>query len=95
MHYTISLGVAKKTSIFYLKKLFNAGMGMRRGYPNPSRMGMGFNFSSSLDMGRVTGKYIRIGYGDEECKTRPHLTPLPCLPYLLVTGNFIRTLYVR
>jgi len=32
-----------------------------RGYPNPS--GMGFTFSSSSDMGRITGKYMRIGYG--------------------------------
>jgi len=40
---------------------------------------MRFNFSSPLGMGRVTGKYIRIGYGDEEGKTCPHSAPLPCL----------------
>jgi len=40
---------------------------MGRGYPNPSEMEMGFTFSFPLNMGRVTDKYIRIGYGDEEC----------------------------
>jgi len=47
-------------------------------------MGMGFNFSSPLGMGRVTGKYVRIGYGDGdgdgEGKTCPHPAPVPCLP---------------
>ena len=52
---------------------------MGRGYPNPLGTGMGFNFSSPLGMGRVTGKYMRIGYGDGEGKTRPHPAPLPCL----------------
>jgi len=33
---------------------------------------MRFNFSSPLDMGRVTSKYIRTGYENGECKTRPH-----------------------
>jgi len=69
----------KKTSIFIKKIILNAGTGMGRGYPNPSGMGMGFTFSSPLDMGRVTSKYMRIGYGDGECKTRPHPAPLPCL----------------
>jgi len=41
---------------------------------------MGFNFSSSLGMGRVTGKYMEVGAGDGEGKTRPHPAPLPCLP---------------
>jgi len=78
MYYNVALGDAK---IFYflLKKLFNAGTGMRWGYPNPPGKGMRFNFSSLLDMSRVTGKYIRIGYGDGEGKTRPHPAPLPCL----------------
>jgi len=40
--------------------------------------GMRFNFSSQLGMSRVTCKYMGIGDGDEEGKTRPH--PLPCLP---------------
>ena len=70
---------SKKTSIFLLKKLFSAGTGMRRGYPNPSGTGMGFSLLSPLGMGRVTGKYMRIGYGDGECKTRPHPALLPCL----------------
>jgi len=79
MHYNIYLGIAKKTSIFIKKIILNAGTGMRRGYLNPSGMGMGFTFSSPLGMSWVTGKYMRIGYGDGECKTRPHPAPLPCL----------------
>jgi len=59
----------QKNLYFLLKKLFNAGTGMRRGYPKSSGMGMRFNFSSPLSMGRVTGKYLRIGYGDGEGKT--------------------------
>jgi len=82
MHYNIYLGDAKKTSIFIKKIILNAGMGMGRGYPNPSGMGMRFTFSSPLGMGRVMGKYMRIGYGDGECKTRPHPAPLPCLMYI-------------
>ena len=78
MYYNVALGDAKKL-IFLLKKLFNAGTGMGRRYPNPSGTGMGFNFSSPLGMGRVTSKYLRIGYGDGEGKTRPHPAPLPCL----------------
>ncbi|KEH25821.1 transmembrane protein, putative [Medicago truncatula] len=54
-----------------------------RGYPNPSGTAMRFNFSSPLGMGRVTGKYMRIGYGDGEGKTRPHPAPLPCLRVVL------------
>ena len=45
---------------------------MRREYPNPLVTGMRFNFSSLLGMGRVTGKYTRVGDGDGEGKTRPH-----------------------
>ena len=67
----------KKTSIFYEKKLFNAGTEMMRGYPNPSRTG--FNFSSPLGMGRVTCKYMRIRYGDRKYKIHPHPAPLSCL----------------
>jgi len=29
-------------------------------------------FSSPVGMGRVTGKYMRVRYGDGEGKTRPH-----------------------
>jgi len=39
---------------------------------------MRFNFSSPLGVGRVTSKYMGIGDGDEEGKTRPHPAPLPC-----------------
>ena len=48
-------------------------------YPKPLRMGMRFNFSSPLGMGRVTGKYMGVGDEDGEDKTRPHPTLLPCL----------------
>ena len=58
-------------------------MGMERRYLNPLGTGMRFNFSSLLSMGRVTGKYMRIGYGDGEGKTRPHPAPLPCLVVIL------------
>jgi len=40
---------------------------------------MRFDFSSPLGMGRVTGKYMSVGYRDKEGKTRPHPAPLPCL----------------
>jgi len=30
-------------------------------------------------MGRVTGKYMRVGDEDGEDRTRPHPVPLPCL----------------
>jgi len=52
---------------------------MGRGYPNSSRMR--FDFSSPQGMGIVTGKYIRVGYGDGESKTCPHPAPLSCLAY--------------
>jgi len=60
-------------------------MGMGMGYLNPSGTGMRFNFSSPLGMGRVTGKYVRIEYGDREGKTRSHPAPLPCLMVGMVT----------
>jgi len=71
--------MAKKTSIFIKKIILNAGTGMGWGYPNPSGMGMRFTFSSLLGMSRVTDKYMRIKYGDGECKTRHHPALLPCL----------------
>jgi len=52
---------------------------MGRGDPNPSKMGMRFDFTSTLGMGRVTGKYLRVGYGDGEGETRPHPALFPCL----------------
>jgi len=58
---------------------------MRRGYPNPTGTGMRFNFSSPLGMGRVMGKYMKIGYGNGEGQIRPHPAPLPCLVLLCVT----------
>jgi len=52
---------------------------MRRGYPNPLGIGMRFNFSSSLGMGRVMSKYMRVRDGDDDDKTRLHPTPMSCL----------------
>jgi len=75
-----ALGVAKKL-LFLLKKILNLGTGMGRGYPNPSGLGMRFTFSSPLGMSRVTSKYMRIGYGNGECKTHPYSAPL--LSYLV------------
>jgi len=86
---------SKKNFYFLLVKLFNAGTGMRRGYPKPSGTGMGFSFLSPLDIGRVTGKYMRIGYGDGECKTRPHPAPLPCLPKLNFDSVYADVALVR
>jgi len=61
---------------------------MGRGYQNPSGTEMRFDFSSTLGMCRVTGKYIGIGYGDGEGKTRPHPAPLPCLISIHVSNFF-------
>ena len=74
---------SKKNFYFLLVKLFNAGTGM------------GFSFLSPLDIGRVTGKYMRIGYGDGECKTRPHPAPLPCLPKLNFDSVYADVALVR
>jgi len=38
-------------------------------YPNLSGTGMRFDFSSLLEMGRVTYKYLRVRYADGEGKT--------------------------
>ena len=73
----------QKNFYFLFKKIIQCGDRDEPGYPNPSGTGMGFNFSSPLDMGRVTDKYVRIGYGDRKCKTRPHPAPLPCLSKLV------------
>jgi len=47
-------------------------MGTGRRYPNLSEMGMRFDFSSPLEIGRVTGMYMRIWYANEEGKTHPY-----------------------
>jgi len=47
---------------------------------------MRFNFSSQLDMGRVTGKYMRIGDGDGEGKTHPHPVSLSCVKLKYLYG---------
>ena len=68
MHYNISLGVEK--NFYFLLKFIQCGDGDEVEIPEPSGTRTRFNFSSPLDMCRVTGKHTRIGYGDEECKTR-------------------------
>jgi len=45
--------------------MIHCGDGMGREYPNPLGMGLGFNFASMFGMCRVTGKYMRVGDGDE------------------------------
>ena len=85
MHYTIESGT-ENTSFFIKNKLSISGIGMRQGYPNSSGMGMGFDFSSPLGMGRITRKYLKVGYGDGEGETRPHPAPLPCL--IKIERNF-------
>jgi len=67
----------KNTYIFIKKSLSTVGMGMRRGYPNPSGTGID-DFSFPLGMGMVTSKYMKVGNGDGEGKTHPHPAPLPC-----------------
>jgi len=52
---------------------------MSRGYPNPLGTEMRYNFSSPLNIGRVTCKYIKVGDENGEGKIRPHHTPLSCL----------------
>jgi len=54
-------------------------MGMGRGYLNPSGTWMRFDFSSPLDMSRITDKNIEVGYGDGEGKTYPKPAQLSCL----------------
>jgi len=65
---------------------------MGREYPNPLGTGMRFNFSSSLGMGRVMGKYMGVGDGDGEGKTCPHPAPLPCLRFIYYSWpHFFKT----
>ena len=54
-------------------------MGTGRGNSNSSETGMRFDFASPLSMGRVTDKYVRVGYGNGEGKICPHSTSLSCL----------------
>ena len=57
---------------------------MGREYPNPLGTGMRFNFSSPLNIGRVTDKYMGVNDEDGNDNTRPHPTPLPCLTALQI-----------
>ena len=63
---------------------------MGRRYPNPAVTGTRSNFSSLLDMGRVTSKYCGVGYGDGEGKTRPHPRPI-AMPNSISHGGVCRT----
>jgi len=71
MHRNIAIRVEKN---FYSKKLSTAGMRIRLGYPNPLETGMRFDFSSRLDLSKITGKYMRVEYGDMEGITH-HIPP--------------------
>jgi len=53
--------------------------GNETGIPEPVGDGDGIQFLIPVGYGKVTDKYIRIGYRDGEGKTRPHLAPLSCL----------------
>jgi len=75
IHYNIALGL-KNTFTSIRKKLSTIGMRMGQRYLNPSGTGMWFDFSSLLGMGRVTGKYMRVGMGTEKVKPVP--TPPHC-----------------
>jgi len=68
----------KKTSIF-IKKIIQYGDADEEGIPEPAGDGDEVQFLIPIEYGRVTDKYMTIGYGDGECKTRPHPAPLPCL----------------
>jgi len=46
-------------------------------------------------MSRVTGKYMGVGDGDEEGKTRPHPAPLPCLVSGVNLERFSTMQYIR
>jgi len=61
MHYNIE-SEAEKYFFFIKKKKTTVGMEMRRGYPNSLGRRMRFDFSSMLDMDRVTCKYLGVGY---------------------------------
>ena len=52
---------------------------MWRRYPNTLETRMRFNFSSPLGMDKVTSKYMEVGDGDGEGKTRPCLALMSCL----------------
>jgi len=62
-----------------LKWGLTAGDGDAVGILEPTGVGMRFNFSSLLDMCRVTGKYMGVEDEDEEGKIRSHFDSLPCL----------------
>jgi len=48
---------------------------------------MRFDLSSPLGMGKVTGKYMRAGYGNMESQTRLDPALLTCLVRLLSTNH--------
>jgi len=62
------------------------------GIPEPVEDGDGFRFLISLDMSRVTSKYMRVGYVNEEGKTcPPRLISMPDNNYMYrVTQALLR-----
>jgi len=49
------------------------------GIPEPVGDGDEIRFLIPMDMARVTGKYVKVGYRDGKGKTRPHPISLSCL----------------
>jgi len=84
MHYNIALG-AEKYLYFYFKKILQCRDGDGTGISEPVEDGNGVRFLIPAGYGRVTGKYMRVGYGDGEDKTRPQPAPLSCLLVSLMT----------
>jgi len=75
----------QKKFLFFIKKSIQCGDGDGAGIPEPVGDGDEVQFIiPPLGMGRVTGKYMRIGYVDGECKTRPHPATLPCLSLIKI-----------
>jgi len=78
MHYTISLGVAKKLLFFIKKKYSMQGWGCGRD-TEPVGDGDEVQLLIPIGMGWITSKYMRIKYRDGKFKICPHPTPLSCL----------------
>jgi len=71
----------KNTSTFLLKKFIQCGDGDGAGIPEPVGDEDEIQFLISVGYGRVTGKYMRIGYGGGNVKLVP--TPPHCHAYAL------------
>jgi len=55
---------------------------MRREYPNPLGTRVRFNFSSPLNMSRITNKYMRVGDGDGVRQNPSPPRPIAMLTYI-------------